>query len=1211
MHTFKPVDLISMPLEGTSLIEASAGTGKTFTISQLYVRLLIEKGLAPENILVVTFTEAATKELRDRIRKNLTCASAAAENPAGCQDETIRAILEKGFAAGGGRESVQGLLRKAVVGFDEAAIFTIHGFCKRMLSDNSFESALLFDTELVTDQRDIIQEITDDFWRASFCGGDALAGAIARKNGLAIPGLMKLAEEIIRKPFLKILPEPITASPDRIIGIFDDLRREWEQSSGVIKELLLKAKGLRREKDRYKEDNLENLFQELDAAFSGAPTAQNLKAVNLFSSGTLAESKSLKKDGEPPQHRFFDLCDAFGREEGAAACCVQGAFISYVQQELSRRKKERTVQSFDDLLLDLLGALEKDGGGALARAISGTYRAALIDEFQDTDPVQYEIFDRLFNVKGQALFLIGDPKQSIYGFRGADIFSYIEAAAKTDADKKYTLATNRRSGTTLVEAANHFFGAARNPFVPGPSIAYLTVKAAQQSVGNQSPLVIEGDDPLGLRIRFLRQDSPLLRGRKLSSKENAVFPAVESTVAEIARILNLSAQGKATIGGRPVRPSDFAVLVLRNADASRFVGPLTRLNIPVVLAKTGSVFHTPEAEDMERLLRALVSPGNLRAINAALATAMAGYDAEQIRQFMEDEKRLSDYEGHLQAFSGYLELWNTKGFMRMFRTFLADYQVRQRLLRLPGGERRLTNVLHLAEVLHRASLENSFGANGLLSFLARQRADEAEQEEHELRLERDDEAVQILTVFKSKGLQYPIVFCPFMWQQGAADTRGEVIFHRNKNVYLDLGSADRESTHRPRASRERLSELVRLLYVGITRAQNRCYLTCGKIGREAATALDYLFTGGSDEGDDAVESLLGRIKALKEEAFYEAVSKYIEPARGSIGLDAPLPVSSEPYNATEGQEALPLCFRRPAAADIISRDWGVASYSLLAASDHHGAAVYEDRALQHDELYGQDTGYAAKAAEGFFAFPRGAVAGSCIHSIFERLDFSDGTGAGAAPLIEQALKNYGLADPAGQSDRAAAAQDMISRVLSSSLLPGNKDFSLQTLTGRDRLSELAFFYPLQRITPETLQAAFKKYTGAGVSSGFPEKIGRLQFRPIEGFMQGFIDLVFQYEGRYYLLDWKTNHLGNSYDDYAPDRIAAAMEEKLYNLQYAIYTVALHKYLEQHIAGYRYEEHFGGAVYLFVRGVTPGRPGNGIFFDLPPPAFVEALEGLCC
>ncbi|MCX8043536.1 MAG: exodeoxyribonuclease V subunit beta [Desulfobacterota bacterium] len=1180
----RPLDLPTIPLDGTNLIEASAGTGKTYTLAHLYLRLLLERACTPASILVVTFTEAATKELRDRIRKNLVTALNVVQERDPPADPLLQAILDR---QRGEKREQAACLKRALINFDEAAIFTIHGFCKRMLSQNCFESGVPFTAELITDQQTVVQEILDDFWLRTISGAAPLIGAVAEAGGFTMQKCRELATTVIQKPFVKVVPPPTPDWEMRLCGLFGRLREVWHRDRATLTAILSHDKGLKRSEDTYRHDKLTEYEELLDAAFTDTPSQGALKVLQLFS--TSAITKNTKARHEPPQHEFFDLCEAFCNEQRNAIVALSWSVIEQVRTELPRRKRSRMLQSFDDLLNNMLTALRSPSGNLLAASIRRTFSAALIDEFQDTDPVQYEIFYRLFHgVADHSLFLIGDPKQSIYGFRGADIFSYLAAAKRTPHDHRYTLTTNWRSETACVEAVNRLFAGVRNPFVLGEGIMFHPGSAAPNSKGNSEPLRVDGEVGSGMRLWFLQQGEG-----GFSNKEDALEVVADAVVREIARLLTLASEGKARLGSRTLQPSDFAILVLRNQDAQLFVEPLRALNIPAVLAQAENIFLTDDARELVCLLRAIASPRRIDLVHAALATQLLGYDAATLRCLAEEERMGQTGEEHAERFIQYANLWATKGFMSMFRTLLEQYRVRENLLELPDGERRLTNVLHLAEVLHEASRNQRLGPSGLLSFLSRHVSAPLAQEEHELRLERDEEAVQILTVYKSKGLQYPIVFCPFLWQKGAKEKNAKALYHEQDAVVLDLGSPDKDRAE-AQAAEERLAELVRVLYVAITRAQNRCYLACGKIGKPAATALDYIFSGGAER--DAVNATLASPRIASSESLRHTLQEQSPGADTSIVLEAPCSQEPKPYCGASQQDTLkgaPRSFPEHG----ICRDRGIASYSLLVAGEHTGG---EETIVKRDELLA-DAQPLEAAAESFFAFPRGTLAGSCIHALFEQLDFT--CFGDVDPLIERCLQRYGL-DGAFRS----SVRDMIGRVLTTPLVPLT-DLVLSSIPRSRRLSELSFFYPIRTIVPQQLAELFATHWPQAASDGTAERMGRLVFKPIHGFMHGFIDMVFLHEGKYYLCDWKTNHLGNAYTDYAPDRLKKAVQESYYTLQYALYTVALHNYLRQCVSGYSYERYFGGVLYLFVRGITPEHPGCGIFYDCPPPSFVEACASL--
>ena len=1207
--TFRPLDLIRMPLEGTSLIEASAGTGKTYTIANLFLRLILEQDLEVHKILVVTFTEAATKELRDRIRRNLNAALQALINPGASGDETIAQITAAVSVSKPVETAIQ-QIHRAVICFDEASIFTIHGFCKRVLDENAFESAIMFDTELVTDQRPVIREITDDFWRRYFSGATYFLNALAARHGLRYGRLTALADRLTNSPMLTLIPAAATITPEEITRQHAELKNAWIKSKeSLTATLLSEESGFKKTGKPFYRGGIEDWLGRLAGACSDRPSPEDLGSLELFTTSHL--TRCLKKGYALPAHRFFDLCQSYCEAEKEYIVWIQQGYAAFLKKELSRRKQDANIQFFDDLLATVHNALQADGQGTLARAIRRKFDAALIDEFQDTDPVQYEIFNTLFNRSDKRLFLIGDPKQSIYGFRGADIFAYIRAAKDIPDQQKYTLGENWRSESAFVEAANCFFTPTQNPFVLGDKITYNPVQAAAQSLGNRFPLKVSGDHPGNLVLWFINRKNSRADG-STPNKKQARQAATKAVVYEISRLLALAARGQATLGDRPIEPSDCAVLVTRNKDAQLMKDRLAEFNIPAVISRAENIFKTDQAREVEQVLAAVAAPGDAIKLNTALATGLIGCPAADIRTYVEEESRSAEQEIHLERFAQYHELWKSHGFIRMFRTFLLAYAVRRNLLRHPQGERQLTNILHLAELIHAAAFEKNLGITGVLNWIAVQRTSEEENEEQELRLERDDAAIQILTVFRSKGLQYPIVFCPFMWQADADPRGADIVFHEKDRLHLDIGTEQRKLAHKARASRERLAELVRLLYVAITRAQNRCYLTFGRIG--SATVLDYLLTDGAKPAEDIYARLKNTIKGLDEDALLECAGQHIAECGNRINLTEPVFEAPIPYQAPATDAASLTCrvFDRPAS---LANDWKIASFSMLVSEKASGYAHASTHRLKADEFTAGQTESQPAPADSFFAFPGGTLTGSCIHAIFENIDFSEPAGSKNQLIITRLLQKFGLDDTGAPKEttlpRAAIVQQMTANVLQTALLPDNPNFTLDRIPGRHRIPELEFFYPVKRFTPGSLKAIFSGHTppadpGAAV---FREKIGRLEFRPVQGFMRGFIDLVFQFAGKYYLLDWKTNHLGNRYADYAPEILTKSMAQALYNLQYYIYTVALHKYLESRIPDYAYDRHFGGVFYLFVRGIHPDHPGAGIFYDRPQSGLVTALSNL--
>jgi len=1175
MSAQKAFHLTETPLaRGTSLIEASAGTGKTYAITALFVRLILEEDLSVRDILVVTYTDAATEELRHRIRQTLADALQAFES--GSSDiPFLQALVDR---LSGEAKEMEARLQTALCGFDEAPIYTIHGFCQRMLKDRAFESRLLFDIELVTDPSEMLQEIADDFWRTHFYQAGRTLVNFALKSNCGPDRFVGLLRTFINYPLLEFLSQAKGMSLESLSADlesgFQAARAVWLAERDNIKTCF--GSGAKWCNLPYNNDEeMASLFEQLETCFSESETAlEALQCLASFCPAAL-EAKKAKRSSLPvPQHRFFGLCEKLCKAERIWLAGLQLEFVSYARKELPRRKAERKIQHFDDLLTRLYEALAGPNGDALAEELRGRYKAALIDEFQDTDPVQYQIFHRTFSGGESFLFLIGDPKQAIYAFRGADIFTYLEAAK--EATRRFTLGENWRSEAGLVVAVNKIFSAAPQAFV-FDRIDFQ--EAIPRGQADQTPLTSDGQAEPPFHLWFWkRTGKDITRG--LAEK---ILPRV--VAGEIARLLN----GNTRIGQRRLIPEDIAVLVMENQQARKMQDALSDLNIPSVLHTTASLFQSQEVLEFRRILAGVALPGDERLVKAALATDLFGVDGTRLSACTEIQ-----WQEWLQRFHEYLDLWDQRGFFRMFRHWLQREGVRQRLLAFPDGERRLTNVLHLGEVLHQAETERRLGISGLLKWLAEQMDPGMEAaEEHQLRLERDENAVRLVTVHKSKGLQYPVVFCAFSWKHSEIERGGEeqVFFHdpsRAHQLVRDLGP-EISDDHRNRAGEEKLAENVRLLYVAMTRAKNRCYLVWGGMKNSATSAPAWLFHRPPNLGGAILPALRANFPLLTDPRMLADLERLKVNSGGTLALvEMPKP-AGDPYRP---EDAAPLKLDCRQFKGRIARDWLICSFSYFKAG-------------KQEELPDRDNVPPAKREEvpgaGIFAFPKGAKAGTCLHEILQKLDFG-ATQEAMETLANERLQAHDLAQPGN----SAAVCENLRTTLRFPLVPERPDFNLTRITGTERLSELEFYFPVQRVSFPRLRSFFAKL---GWPPAVPGQIGRMTFDPVSGYLKGFIDLVFSFEGRYYLVDWKSNWMGNRVEDYSPDAIRLEMRQQQYFVQYHFYTVALHKYLAQRVPHYNYEKHFGGVIYLFLRGLDPSRPQYGVFRDRPALTAVGQISSL--
>ncbi len=1189
-------DLLNSPLEGTNLIEAGAGTGKTYTVTGLFLRLILERRLAVSEILVVTYTVAATEELRDRIRCKLREALEA-YSAGTSSDLFLQSLLLKIPD----REEAVDLLRAALLDFDGAAIFTIHGFCQRTLHESAFESGSLFDTELEPEaETGLIEEIVQDFWRRHFYDAPREWVQYALNLNLGPVTFLDLVKKGRSQNDLKIIPRTapvVFTALEPFRRAYGELRIAWPMVRGEVEQAFRDPALTTDYTDRVSET-----LGLMDAFLAeNSPVFPLPEKFEKFTPSGL--EKKTRKKWKTPRHPYFQLCEALWQTAGTLRMemdrhllFLKGAVFQTLGQELPIRKRRRNIQSFDDLLIRLRRSLEKAGGDELSREVRKRYRAALIDEFQDTDPVQYAIFRNIFGKGGSILFLIGDPKQAIYSFRGADLFAYLEAAGRVD--RRYTLARNWRSEPGLIAAVNTVFGSRDNAFLY-PEIPFEPAVAVEG--GRQPLLALQGKTEPPLHFWLVNSSDG-----GIINKGEAEGRIPEAVAAEISRLLKLGKNGEALLGSRRLREADLAVLVRTNRQARLMQTALGRLKIASVLYTTENLFDTYEALEVQRILEGLVNPLREGRIRAALATNLLGVTGETLERLTSDE---AGWEEWLSRFRDYYETGERKGFIRMFQYFLLREKVRSRLLGLPNGERRLTNVLHLSEVLHRIAVEEKLSLTGLLKWLDRQRDPGSPRlEEHQLRLESDAEAVKIVTIHKSKGLEYPIVFCPFNWDPSKVK-KGAFCFHDREdgwrlNLVLDQEAGDfRELV--ALAEQEELAENLRLLYVALTRAKNRCYLIWGRFRDAETSSLAYLLAPPGDHGANIVQAVGAHYQAKTDEILREDLTGLAGRSMETIRVtDLPKAPGEEIGPAEiEREELTGRVFRVP-----VSRDWQIASFSRLTGGVKETFDSSQSEEISAD-LPDRDQVLAAEEPlwepEPFsiFAFPRGAKAGTLLHDLLENLDFSETDPKVIMNLAADKLAEYGY-DPKWQE----TIRGLIGRVLAAPLPALTGEFTLAQITRTERLNELGFYFPLRLVTPRRLGKIFADHGETDLPAGFPARLEKLDFQPAHGFMKGFIDLVFQFQGRFFLVDWKSNFLGARVEDYHRENLVRVMENHFYRLQLNLYVLALHRYLTYRVPGYRYEEHFGGAYYLFLRGMDPGKEkGFGIYHESPGKDLIEALS----
>lgn len=1173
---------LDLPLDGLRLIEASAGTGKTYTLATLVTRLVIERELRIGEILAVTFTDAATQELRERLRRRLLLAARiAADDPALPRDgddgeRALTRSLVEAQAAQEGAAPLRARLQRAAREIDLAAVVTIHGFCARVLAEHALETGQPFAApEMIGSERELHDEIAVDLWRAF--GSEATAAELL---SLQWPGgPPSLAADL--GPLLRtqqLLPpvplqsdDPLPALQQAAQALQAAFALHGDEACARL-DAAIAAKVLNG--NSYRATLPRELWLLLSQWCAHNDAAQALDPrIERLTPATLAARTNKGKEAATPSSPLFDAVAAYldaarQREQWLAAQAV--ALVHQVREQAGKRlselKRVRRVQSFDDLIADVASALEGPHGEALAERLREQYAVALVDEFQDTDARQWRIFERVFGAR--ALFLIGDPKQAIYGFRGGDVHTYLSAAQR--AEQAPPLDHNFRSRPCLLRAVSALYAQAGETAFIDARIRFREVQPGGAVADGD--LQRHGATAPALTLRRLPAPDDGRKKPEWNAPESREL-ATRACVAAIHAWLRDARDGRAEIAGRPVQPADIAVLVRSHDEAARIQQALIAAGIPAVAAGRRSLFATEQALDVLSLFDALLHPGDGGRLRAALATALIGLDAGAIARLSEDEPWQRDWQ--MRAL-GWRERWQRHGPLALIADLCAEQA--PRLLTLADGERRLTNLMQLGETLQEADTR-SLGLHGLRDWL-RLRIAEADDsdEKQQLRLESDARRVQILTLHKSKGLEFGLVFLPFI-AIGREPRGGRLCEYPDPELgrvlqlqteVVDPRAPDWDSA-RERAAIESRSEDARLLYVGLTRARHALWLASGPLYLAPASPLLAMVA----DPDALAAGHAGEI-VIDDGALEAAPAPLLPAASGAVP-----PARSARRN--------------------LARDWWVYSFTQLTNEASGGDAPL----VALDERGAEDEPETAPAlltpADARFS---GSRFGNVVHDALERVDFGawrEWTPGQAEPpgegeVLASALRAEGYTE-ADLDEGLPVLASLVGLTLTAALPEGAR---LCEVPERERRAEMEFHFALESAPIDGLLDAMHAHGWLRERQAFGLR------RRLEGLMTGKIDLVYVHDGRYYVLDYKTNRL----PAYDAAHVERAMDESEYTLQSLIYTIALHRWLRFRLGeGYDYARDFGGVRYLFCRGLDPEDPAAGVYAHQPAHALVDAVDAL--
>ena len=1281
---------------GTHVLEASAGTGKTWTITTLVAAALALGRVTPARVLTVTFTRAATAELRVKVRERLAQLAALLAAPR-TDDETVRVLLDAELATGVhgsvddsiARQAARHVLRTrlldALADADSIGVDTMHGWCATLLGQFGDLLGLeppRTDTSTVLPPADELTErgalaAATDAPVAQWIG---FSRRIATSEGLAQVAralLAGVADVQLMREDGSIAGMDATAVADaralcaRVEAMHARLAIEWARDAERFEAQLrtalaqgqLSGAKWRLEWLEKRTASVSRLVSDITAYFT--LSKDEAKQVAYF--GTRELAAAVKKGHAPLSFgECSDNIDALLgllAEVRTALAMPLGAFIDAVRAALPRR-----ADDFDDLLRLVAEGLEREP--TVARRVRAATDLVLIDESQDTDPLQWRIFATLFHQTGERkrLILVGDPKQSIYRFRNAEVAVYLAARAQATSPV-LTLDTNWRSDPALVRAVNTIYEAAGPVF--GAGVTFQPVRAARTS-----PQLVPGTET---PLTFVAMPSEVggasvARARARVADDVARRIAAELRAPAAARLRVPDGHG----GERTVEARDCAVLVSANAHAHLMVQALRAVGVHAVAASRQAVTQGGTARELASVLRALEDPGDRAALREAALTALVrpalGLDLHDapavILEALDGDagRRLDDALRSARA------RWYARGVMDAWLTLDRALALSWHAASHPDAERRLTDVRHVLELLAAYETQQRATPTDCLRWLAERLAersvDQLTAEELEERLESDEDAVRVLTMHASKGLEFPLVWIPFAWSMrpNAKISPQAPLVRRYDPVHgavvgiVPVGSTSLVDHPVVRDESDALAlEQQRLLYVALTRARHRCVVHVSDADRHVTSALGHLL-GATSAKDGIGQSMAQRARALAQPGTGIAFERMEEgaptqPSRAERSDDTP--ASALTARAWSRIRPLDTLWRRGSFTALTQRAIDVSPRVDVALPDAQRTErtapsprtrdVFEEFDVADDVREpAADEGDDRRAIAPLAAvmatrtpgamtdlvparprvvlaeFPRGRAAGNALHEVFERAVQARFSAPSVAEYVVDALQRHGL-DAARWASELAVALDAAVQVpllrLGDVGEPGAHATSptLRQLVSDRAFTELTFDFTVAQPRESTdrdallrarhLARVFRDHPGGAVAPEYADAIASLDFLPLRGVLTGAIDLVARHEGRWYLLDYKSNHLGDTIQDYDDAGMTLSMHAHHYVLQYHLYLVALQRLLRLRLPAYDYDTHIGGVGYLFVRGLDAAHPGAGVFVDHPPRARIDALDHL--
>jgi len=1188
-------------LSEKTLIEASAGTGKTYTLSHFYIHLLLEKKLAVQNILVLTFTEAATQDLIVKIREKIQNSLRILLN----QDKNIDLTLSDYLhflTKVQQKEDLIVLLRNALLEFNQAAIHTIHGFCYKALSENIFVSGKTTMAELLADETSFFTEILHDFYRIALLDMDPLFlqylqadGFLKKRNALPLA----LFKTISTFPHISITPQNPELDELRYQQIVNRTKALYMDIRDLLGNSTQKSEAMQEVMDNQilhktitKPEAVASRFSSCSDFFLyDHPFFMHCEGIDyLTPSSFRSHIKKGGNDNQIPHHKLFQQMEFFIESQSQLRELIQKKdlhfqwqLIDFFHKRFQAEKEKNNIFLYSDLLHDLKNGLQQQNT-IFRDSLRSTYKAALIDEHQDTDGEQYAIISSIFDNKHDPVLFVGDPKQAIYHFRGADIYTYIHTA-NAIADNRYlTLTRNWRSQENLVSAILRLFERNVNPFfmteIHLPEVHSAVIEKKFQ-------IVAKNFSWNSLHFYFMElSDRGTITKEKMTDLVSKHIALQIEILLDNGKIIQIHDQLEISINA-----SDIAILVRTKSQGEKVQQALHDKGIPSLLFVEESVLQSNEFRYMAYLFDAVLHPWNKQKIATVLITPIFQKDSAYIEAFYQDQNHSIQ-----DLFYTLFETLYSHEFMSMFIYLMhwreKDSSIRSKILSLKNGNQVYTNLMHLADFIHREKLQKKRDLESLFHWYLKSAADvNSVLTNEELQLTSDDPHIKIMTIHKSKGLEFPIVFAPFLWDQSIRKQPEHHFFFYDENNELKIDLNGKDSSNYKKKELHDFSESIRLAYVALTRAKFQCFVHWGKV-KEAHTSPLFYFMHGPQISPNHDSSYLNNAKEIYKnlssddmlqilQTFYENNSELISYSQISENL---INNSISPDKATKPTVVLLDKPNQKFDQNEIASSWQQSSFSSLILGAKEDDATEKIQPIFKNQ-----------------SLPSGKNFGNMIHSIFEQIPFPAPPNDVIKLLCDKAtIENSFSVEISNQ------IFEMILAVIRHPL-PGLSEFALQTLTESQITREMPFTLFVSNGFLDSWLDFMANNNQKDIIKNYFYSLKKKNIGFEKGYLKGFVDFIFQHDNKFYIIDWKSNVLGNHYEDYNQIQMTIAMAHHHYYLQLYLYTAALHQFLSLNLKNFSYSQHFGGIYYIFTRGVHPLEESeSGFYFYRPQELEITGL-----